>query len=590
MLLTNQGDGSSTFARVYGALPAGSPSLKVTHTYIPVLNEGAGSYKEVQPPWLVPGAPLPFFVVAEGSHDHVMVRRPGADDRNMRLRPAEFAVLVAQDPVLAQSGAQTIVLLIPHAGAQDLELPRAVAAQTRSTVWAITGELLVTPNTGRMVANAAEESSLIVVPGRTGMLPANGWVRSAPEDLPRAMSSQAANELRYLVTPDGRLVFDNELSLYPIVGKDLRPIGGLSFTTEEWKVTGYHTSRILEYQEYRSIDLTDKRMSEPRRVPWADSAARPYVWVSHGYRAQGAAPGGVAMRDRAGNRVYVADKQFGLFLRRRRSVEKLPPESPIIVHACDFGAPSANVKAPGQEVANILQRVVYAPDRPLVSRSGPYMAGLFMDFGPNGEPGTWQRFTPEPQARSVPGSIGRGQWPWVSSASGPPRPASAASYRPPPPMPPYTPQVGSAPFSGPRQRRLSELGSGRPSWSPTQPGSWTGYGQSLDFDALRDALPRVWGGNRDDGPPVSALPVHGDDGTQWGVSFLDPPDARHSPVAEQPVEDGALAKMLGPDHFGLRKAPPAPDFLRGYDFSALHAAQRAAFFDAVDLTRPAPRG
>ncbi|MFJ2008728.1 glycosyltransferase, partial [Streptomyces chartreusis] len=31
-------------------------------------------------------------------------------------------------------------------------------------------------------------------------------------------------------------------------------------------------------------------------------------------------------------------------------------------------------------------------------------------------------------------------------------------------------------------------------------------------------------------------------------------------------------------------------FLRGYDFSALHAAQRAAFFDAVDLTRPAPRG
>ncbi|MFJ2008589.1 hypothetical protein, partial [Streptomyces chartreusis] len=80
------------------------------------------------------------------------------------------------------------------------------------------------------------------------------------------------------------------------------------------------------------------------------------------------------------------------------------------------------------------------------------------------------------------------------------------------------------------------------------------------------------------------------DGQVYAPARSDDGQAPYEPVAEQPVEDGALAKMLGPDHFGLRQAPQAPGFLRGYDFSALHAAQRAAFFDAVDLTRPAPRG
>ncbi|MFC7017473.1 hypothetical protein ACFQMH_38470, partial [Streptomyces viridiviolaceus] len=50
----------------------------------------------------------------------------------------------------------------------------------------------------------------------------------------------------------------------------------------------------------------------------------------------------------------------------------------------------------------------------------------------------------------------------------------------------------------------------------------------------------------------------------------------------------AMARILGPDVYGQRQAPPAPPFLRDYDFTRLGSAQRAAFFTAVDLTRPAP--
>jgi hypothetical protein len=52
----------------------------------------------------------------------------------------------------------------------------------------------------------------------------------------------------------------------------------------------------------------------------------------------------------------------------------------------------------------------------------------------------------------------------------------------------------------------------------------------------------------------------------------------------------AVARILGPDVYGQRQAPPAPEFLRGYDFTQLKAAQRTAFFAAVDMTRPVPRG
>ncbi|MFB9909042.1 WXG100-like domain-containing protein [Allokutzneria oryzae] len=58
------------------------------------------------------------------------------------------------------------------------------------------------------------------------------------------------------------------------------------------------------------------------------------------------------------------------------------------------------------------------------------------------------------------------------------------------------------------------------------------------------------------------------------------------------VAEGVPAgeELLGPDPFGLRQAPPPPEFLEGFDFRAVHADQLPAFFEAIGLTRSRPRG
>ncbi|MFD8819581.1 hypothetical protein ACFV23_50945, partial [Streptomyces sp. NPDC059627] len=54
--------------------------------------------------------------------------------------------------------------------------------------------------------------------------------------------------------------------------------------------------------------------------------------------------------------------------------------------------------------------------------------------------------------------------------------------------------------------------------------------------------------------------------------------------------DFGRVDAMGRDPFGARVVPPAPDFLRpngtAYDFGALNAERRAAFFRALDLARP----
>ncbi|MEU7288280.1 glycosyltransferase, partial [Streptomyces flaveolus] len=79
-------------------------------------------------------------------------------------------------------------------------------------------------------------------------------------------------------------------------------------------------------------------------------------------------------------------------------------------------------------------------------------------------------------------------------------------------------------------------------------------------------------------PPVAALRRRLADGYDFGrgPGLGDDPDA------------AAIARIIGPDIYGQRQAPPAPSFLRGYDFARLKSTQRAAFFTAVDMTRRAP--
>ncbi|MFF2133435.1 glycosyltransferase, partial [Streptomyces olivochromogenes] len=89
-------------------------------------------------------------------------------------------------------------------------------------------------------------------------------------------------------------------------------------------------------------------------------------------------------------------------------------------------------------------------------------------------------------------------------------------------------------------------------------------GQDVDVDPA--AAPR---------PSVAALRHRLAEGYDFGrgPGLGDDPDA------------AAIARIIGPDLYGQRQAPPAPSFLEGYDFARLKSAQRAAFFTAVDMTR-----
>ncbi|WP_169813678.1 glycosyltransferase [Nocardia pseudobrasiliensis] len=76
------------------------------------------------------------------------------------------------------------------------------------------------------------------------------------------------------------------------------------------------------------------------------------------------------------------------------------------------------------------------------------------------------------------------------------------------------------------------------------------------------------------------------------VDVVLPPAVVHAdPVAPEGNTPATLddhVKVLGADPFGVRKAPQPPEFLAGYDFSALSAPQRSEFFARLDLTRPVP--
>ncbi|MFE0023568.1 toxin glutamine deamidase domain-containing protein [Amycolatopsis sp. NPDC059021] len=70
--------------------------------------------------------------------------------------------------------------------------------------------------------------------------------------------------------------------------------------------------------------------------------------------------------------------------------------------------------------------------------------------------------------------------------------------------------------------------------------------------------------------------------------FLDDGDPDHLllRVRDRRVPDPVADELGGPDPYGLRRPRPAPEFLSGYDYARLPADRRAAFFRALDLTRP----
>ncbi|WP_147376312.1 glycosyltransferase [Micromonospora radicis] len=86
------------------------------------------------------------------------------------------------------------------------------------------------------------------------------------------------------------------------------------------------------------------------------------------------------------------------------------------------------------------------------------------------------------------------------------------------------------------------------------------------------------------GPDVNSLDPAGTDVASLR-KLLDATYREHASVGPQlGPASGATAVSLGADHFGLRTAPPAPQFLQGYPFGDLKPGQRTNFFRALSLT------
>ncbi|ATY13374.1 hypothetical protein CU254_25265 [Amycolatopsis sp. AA4] len=133
------------------------------------------------------------------------------------------------------------------------------------------------------------------------------------------------------------------------------------------------------------------------------------------------------------------------------------------------------------------------------------------------------------------------------------------------------------------QRALGELGGPSTVHAPTKPalfgrGSATlgkAIGATAGFTAVTDG-----GHFRTFGDPSPQSTREPTEETHYST-----PEDLVADLRRTAVNGPVPAPLLGPDLFGLYRAPEPPDFLRGHDFRTLTAGQGISFLDLLDLTK-----
>ncbi|WP_213087780.1 lonely Cys domain-containing protein [Streptomyces griseoaurantiacus] len=125
-------------------------------------------------PWRpAAGKPRPYVIKTGGSPYALTVTTPN-DDR-MTVPVDVFAELLALDPALTALPPDVpVVLLVPHAGGRQLELPRALAHRLDRPVWSTSGN----PETQK----ADDGKVRVFLEKRTG-LPVGDWITSRPDEV-----------------------------------------------------------------------------------------------------------------------------------------------------------------------------------------------------------------------------------------------------------------------------------------------------------------------------------------------------------------------------------------------------------------------
>ncbi|MEU9384141.1 lonely Cys domain-containing protein [Streptomyces sp. NPDC048279] len=350
--------------------------------------------------WYRPGGPVPYVVAAEGGPDHVFV--PGLGGLPVALSAASFAEVLARDSDLAVLGRDVpVVLVVPDAGGEGLDLPRTVALRLGRTVWAASGE-------ARLFRDGTRPEHVIALVDRDPGLPLGRWIASRPDGPGPAAEDGVVTAL------DGRVFRDSDIHTRTIVTADGRPAGRRA---------------VYDDRQDREDEETDADLTQMTRIhhvlpgPFDAEVAAENLSLNRSalyHFAAGAQPGLVEVRLKDGRVLDVSGSEIGNMLARRPSLEDLPSHAGIFMNSNWAGAatdepgrplqehsPDPVVADPlaivpvGQHVANRTGRQVVCPTRVVgyLKESNRYSPLLVTT--PWGGRGRLMTFMPEPAGNEL---------------------------------------------------------------------------------------------------------------------------------------------------------------------------------------------
>ncbi|WP_307825443.1 lonely Cys domain-containing protein, partial [Streptomyces sp. MBT55] len=306
------------------------------------------------------------------------------------LTPEAFAEKLAADPELAALPPHVpVVLAIPYAGAQYLDLVRAVAGRLGRRVWAPSGD-------GRLRHDSELQAR---VPTMTVHDPA-GWHGDwVPFDPPAA---PAPYEDRQWTSVDGRTFRDSDVATLPLVFDRRVRHGRVSIGDDldlrEQRLRGlFHLRQRIHYV---ATTLGDQVVStEPYTL---DPAV--YTYSGHG------SPGTLDIVLRDGSTVMLTAADGGRYIGGLREVRELPPGHRIGLQVCYAASPGHPLDQPQEgspvrPVEDPLDEVSLIQHTANVSRldveGATHTAGLdddsfMLEDTPGGVVGRLVRVRPEP--------------------------------------------------------------------------------------------------------------------------------------------------------------------------------------------------
>ncbi|MGW0513531.1 WXG100-like domain-containing protein [Streptomyces olivaceoviridis] len=327
-----------------------------------IYNEGAKkSYIDL--PW---GAAVdPFFVMVQGSPRSLEVAGASGVEN---LSPVEFAEFLAELPNLSDVGDGPIVLLLPRGGAGGLELPRLVAHHTRRTVWSFTSVLHL-----RAGVHEGSGASFISSPKPgVGPEPSGWWVASRPEDIgpdPAAVADMRRDPL-------------GDIHHFAIVDAQGRPVGRIAHSSEDLVLRERLLAGVAAAETYNLRTWEGgERGASARQLPWRRDFPNttPYFFSAHGTKHHLS----LALSD--GGKRKAKGGELAAFLKRRPSFNQRK-DAPVVLTSCAAGGDDSDAGL-AQIVANETGRVVYGATTATSLR-------FRVDVDPDGQEGTWLRFSP----------------------------------------------------------------------------------------------------------------------------------------------------------------------------------------------------